>query len=213
MDGRKIILAMETGILGGSLSLFENGRELASSRGNEQVSKSEEILYELSVLLDKNKLAQGDIKKIIISKSPGSFTGLRIGKALALGLKTALDCEVIETSCLDAITVFVEESIKQKRIIAALKFGRSQMSWKEFEVEGVKISSVGEEQTGGFSEFYNLLQGREPAVIINEPVELGDIKDNFPEDQKNIKFIIPEKTLAYALAMYEFQKRAGEIKS
>jgi len=74
-------------------------------------------LVEISKVLDKNKIWKKNIKLITVSSGPGSSTGIKIGLATARGLGTALNCEVIEVSLLDAILKFVNIDVNGKAFV------------------------------------------------------------------------------------------------
>ena len=93
MRKRDFVLAMETAVGGGSLSLFRDGKEIDFWIGEAKISKAEDLLIQLSNLLEKNNVLKEEIKTIFVSKGPGSFTGLRIGAATAKGLEKSLMCE------------------------------------------------------------------------------------------------------------------------
>jgi len=104
---RKIVLSIETAIEGGSISIMEGEEEIDFWKGVKEGLKAENFLDEISRVLDKNKIEKKYIKFITVSTGPGSFTGIKIGLATAMGLGTALNCEVIKVSLLDAILKFV----------------------------------------------------------------------------------------------------------
>lgn len=102
---KNIVLAIETSVQGGSMTLLENEQAINSWQGGGRILKSEDILDELSRLLTKNKIKKNRIRQIVISRGPGSFTGTRIGLAIALGLKKSLDCDICGVSVLEAMAL------------------------------------------------------------------------------------------------------------
>lgn len=60
--------------------------------GNKQ---SEQILPQIQILLEQAKIALNDIQLIAYNQGPGSFTGLRIGLSIALGLAYSLNCQLV----------------------------------------------------------------------------------------------------------------------
>ena len=100
---RKVIIGLETAINGGSLSLIENGREIDYFVGTEELSRSDSIMENLVDLLARNNIFRDDIKSICVSNGPGSLTGIRIGKALALGIGNALKKKVFELTIFEAM--------------------------------------------------------------------------------------------------------------
>lgn len=103
MPNGPTILAIESAIRGGSLSLIRDGRELASWVGAAETSRAEELLLRIDEILKRNGLSQAELGLIAVSAGPGSFTGIRIGIATALGLARGLDVPVSSVSALEAI--------------------------------------------------------------------------------------------------------------
>lgn len=122
---KNIILALETGIYGGSICLLKNGREIASWISESGQTKSDEYLESVKKLLDNSQVNIGEINKIVISEGPGSYTGLRISFSMAKGLKMALG---IKTEGI----LLLDEILKNTRpiTIAALPVGKGEICWK-----------------------------------------------------------------------------------
>jgi tRNA threonylcarbamoyl adenosine modification protein YeaZ len=100
-----IVLALEAGLAGGTVSILRHGSQIDFSVGQESVSKSEDILAMIERLLEKNGIKRRDIGLIAVSDEPGSLTGLRIGLATAKGLADSLAKRVFRMSLLDALAV------------------------------------------------------------------------------------------------------------
>lgn len=101
---RSVVLALETGLGGGSISLFKCGKEIDFWRGEAATaSKAENLLIRISALLVRNNLGAKDIEAIFVSEGPGSFTGLRVGAATAKGLQKSLDCKYHGVYVLEAV--------------------------------------------------------------------------------------------------------------
>src|SRR5687768_3236700 len=101
----KTILAIESAISGGSLSLIVDGSEAGHWIGTSGVSKAEELLVNIDHLLNKHCTLRAEIDLIAVSAGPGSFTGIRIGLATALGLKAGLQVSMASGSVLKAIAL------------------------------------------------------------------------------------------------------------
>ncbi len=129
---KKITLAIETAVHGGSLSILEDEKEIDFWIGRTEISKVEDVLEQIFQLLKVNRIGKKEIDLIAVSKGPGSFTGARIGLATALGLKTAWNCEIIGVSVLEAMLLTTK---KKGRVITAIPVGRKQISWQLFENE------------------------------------------------------------------------------
>lgn len=99
----QLTLAIESAIAGGSLSLIRGETEIASWTGSADRSKAEELLVNIAEMLLSVGVSRSDIGLIAVSAGPGSFTGIRIGIATALGLKTGLGIPMSSVSALEAI--------------------------------------------------------------------------------------------------------------
>lgn len=200
MIQRQLTIALETGVFGGSLAVMDGLQEIGFWEGESKVSKSEDVLYELSALLKNCGCGLSDIRQIIINSGPGSLTGLRIGKALALGLQTALGCTLYEISILDALTGLLTQ--KSQTIIAAVQFAKGQIGWNEYTgSEAANSAGRGEVKIAKIEEFYSFLEEREVTVVMN--------KKNLPTEFNltKIDFVISEKNLASVLALAVLERR------
>lgn len=103
MSSDQITLAIESAVGGGSLAVFRGETPLANWIGTRKVSRSEDLLLEISNLIDSCSIDRNDIDLIAVANDCGSRTGLRIGISTALGLKMALNCRVAGVSLLKAM--------------------------------------------------------------------------------------------------------------
>lgn len=157
----KIILSIETGVRGGSISLLKNRAEIDCWIGETGVSKAEDILRQTVKILQRNQIEKKKINLIAISNGPGSATGLRIGRALALGLGKSLGCPLIAVSVLEAMA----DEIKQGQIlIAAVPFGKNQIYWQIHNLENKK--KPGEWKLGSPENFLSEIDFRENTILI-----------------------------------------------
>src|SRR6185369_5823441 len=129
ISDRKVLLALETALDGGSICIFENHRVLDCAVGTGKLSKSEDILLLIEELLQRNKIKRGEIKLIVVSDGPGSLTGIRIGLSMAKGLADALSAEVLKISVLEALAY---QGVKTGRLIAALYTEKTGVFFGEF---------------------------------------------------------------------------------
>lgn len=98
-----MLLAIESAVDGGSIAILDGESVVGSLVGSDGVSKAEDILPKLDLLLDQIGCHKDQITKIAVSVGPGSFTGLRIGISSALGLRSALGIECIGVNLFSAI--------------------------------------------------------------------------------------------------------------
>jgi tRNA threonylcarbamoyl adenosine modification protein YeaZ len=109
MSENEIILAIETAVAGGSISLFSNGKTAGSICGDYAVSRVEALLPGIKSLLDENGIDRSKIGRVVVSTGPGSFTGIRIGLSTALGLSAALGVEAVGVPLLPAMSLLADD--------------------------------------------------------------------------------------------------------
>jgi tRNA threonylcarbamoyladenosine biosynthesis protein TsaB len=124
------VLAIESAISGGSLSLLIDGRETGSWAGSANISKAEEMLVNIDAVLSSNGLTPADLDLVAVSAGPGSFTGIRIGIATALGLKAGLGIRMSSTSALAALGA--KHSDIPGELIVAVPVGRNAVCIQGF---------------------------------------------------------------------------------
>jgi tRNA threonylcarbamoyl adenosine modification protein YeaZ len=137
MSEKDFTLSIETAVQGGSISLLQGMTELEHWIGFKEVSKSEDVLEEIKNILDRNQVKKDQLKRIVISKGPGSHTGVRIGTAVGIGLRKALDCELVDVSVLEAMLLAGYHA--EGEIIIAVPVGRNQVCRQSFKLRDQKF--------------------------------------------------------------------------
>jgi tRNA threonylcarbamoyladenosine biosynthesis protein TsaB len=93
-----LVLAFDTATDVATSALVDDGRVLG-----ERASQPKALLSAVDELLREAGVAPGDLDALVVGTGPGSFTGTRIGLAVARGLALALDLPVAGVSTLDAL--------------------------------------------------------------------------------------------------------------
>jgi tRNA threonylcarbamoyl adenosine modification protein YeaZ len=133
MIRNELTLAIETALEGGSISLLHGVAEIDCWIGKGEISKSEDVLEQIERILERNNLEKKRIKKIVVSRGPGSYTGVRIGMAIAYGLRKALKCDLSSVSVWDGmLQAAKKKTVGGEEIIIALPAGRNQVCWQIF---------------------------------------------------------------------------------
>ncbi len=125
MRKKKITLAIETAVGGGSLSLLEDISVIDCWVGEREVSRSEELIEAVSAILTRNQIKSGDLDMLAASRGPGSYTGARIGLATAIGLKNGLDIKCFGASVLDSF--YYKFGNQHLDVITAVSFGKKEV--------------------------------------------------------------------------------------
>ena len=124
------ILAIEAAVGGGSLAVVSDGSVLHSWHGEPGAPRSEELLLRISEALDAARLSVGDLFQIAVSTGPGSYTGIRIGIATALGLAYSLGIPVVGISLLPAIARM--GAVEECTVVVPI--GRNSFGWQTFDM-------------------------------------------------------------------------------
>ncbi len=122
--------------------------------------------------LIKQALAQtavcaADLRALAVSVGPGSYTGLRIGVALAKGMAAVEGLPLVPVTTLECIAAAHSGRHSDKPLIATVPAGRKRAIWAEFQHNG---ASWEERRTPQISSWDELLSR------INQPILLcGEI--------------------------------------
>ncbi|MFL6263021.1 MAG: tRNA (adenosine(37)-N6)-threonylcarbamoyltransferase complex dimerization subunit type 1 TsaB [Thermoanaerobaculia bacterium] len=123
------LLALDSGSPLVSVALARDGAVIAS-RSVEQERSSKRLLEMIQEVLDEAGIRIGDLGAIAVLRGPGSFTGLRIGLATALGLHQALG---IPATALPSLQALALSAGTAGRVIAAVDALRGDWSAQAFE--------------------------------------------------------------------------------
>ncbi|MEO6052099.1 MAG: tRNA (adenosine(37)-N6)-threonylcarbamoyltransferase complex dimerization subunit type 1 TsaB [Pyrinomonadaceae bacterium] len=160
----QIILAIESAVSGGSISLLCDGHEVANWIGSSDISKAEDLLSNIDTLFTQNGISINDVDLIGVSAGPGSFTGIRIGLATALGLKNGLGIGMSSESALKAM-VFVQLP-SSNTIVAAVPVGRNAVCQQRFQRSQKEIVAMDEPHTLTEDEFLSFVHTEENAAFL-----------------------------------------------
>lgn len=143
-ESDEITLAIESAIAGGSISLLRGDVEIAYWVGTANVSKAEELLFNIDLLLKENEIERRQLDLIAVSAGPGSFTGIRIGIATALGLKAGLGIVMSSQSALKAMAFSAGIA---GTVTTALPVGRDAVCVQKFSASLSEIVGLNEPVT------------------------------------------------------------------
>jgi len=136
MSSTDRVLAIETSTRTGSVALLWNGvrtaRELAGRRAH-----ASDLLPSLAALLEGSGAAGRPPQAIVVGTGPGSYTGLRIGIATALGLARATGAALVGVPSLEALALGALEPGEQAAIALDARAGRFYFARYSREASGL----------------------------------------------------------------------------
>ncbi|MEO7658704.1 MAG: tRNA (adenosine(37)-N6)-threonylcarbamoyltransferase complex dimerization subunit type 1 TsaB [Pyrinomonadaceae bacterium] len=177
----QIILALESAINGGSISLLRDRTEIAHWIGPSNVSKAEDLLANIDTLLSENGVSRHEIDLLAVSAGPGSFTGIRIGIVTALGLKAGLSIDMASNSVLKAM---VATQTTSGNFMPAVPVGRNAICIQSFEKSGPFVIPLDQPRTVTEDEFAKMLKVSTSAEYILH----GSLYDTFQAGGEHINF-------------------------
>ncbi len=131
------ILAFDTSSVRGSIALLEGAETRAELRLHALQTHSTLLLSSIDFLLGRIGWKLEDLNLVAVGIGPGSFTGIRIGMATALGFAQSLSIPFAGVSGLDALVH--QYSFPDGNIGAVLDAHRSQIYYGEYISRNGKI--------------------------------------------------------------------------
>jgi len=111
------LLFLETATEICSVSLSKGDAIIASICSHKGNSHTEHLFPFIEEVLEKSKCSISEIDGVVLSKGPGSYTGLRIGASAAKGICYALNVPLIGVSTLQSIVFGAINQLKNKKNI------------------------------------------------------------------------------------------------
>ena len=100
-----LVLGMDTSTRLLSLALVRDGEPLAVVDEVTENNQSEILMSRIEAMMGKCGLVPGDLDLIGVALGPGSYTGVRVGVAVAKSLGYVLDVPVVGVSSLEVMAV------------------------------------------------------------------------------------------------------------
>ena len=114
------LLHIETSTDRCSICLTQNDIHLASKSAIKDRSHSEILTVMIQELLKEARVGRQELSGIVLSIGPGSYTGLRVGSAVAKGLCYSLDIPLITSNTLTALAAKYRDDSSDTLLISML---------------------------------------------------------------------------------------------
>jgi tRNA threonylcarbamoyl adenosine modification protein YeaZ len=135
------ILAFDTTLSACSAAVFDSraGRLLGHAYERLERGHAEALVGMVRDVLDRSGVQLSDIDRIAVTVGPGTFTGVRIGLALARGLKLALGTPVCGLTSLEAIRLNVRDNPEARPVAALIDARRGEFYLAAWSAEGAAV--------------------------------------------------------------------------
>jgi tRNA threonylcarbamoyladenosine biosynthesis protein TsaB len=120
------ILAIDTSTRTIGLSIYDGVHVLNELIWTSRDYHTAELAPAIAELLAKTRMKSSDLGALAVALGPGSFTGLRIGLALAKGLALAQNLSLVGIPTLDALAA--GQPVLSPRLAATLQAGRGRLA-------------------------------------------------------------------------------------
>ena len=199
-----LILAIDTATKIGSVALYEDKTGIIGEINlYVKVNHSNVIMKAVDSLFDLSGYTIKDVDKIAVTTGPGSFTGIRIGVAIAKGLAYSLKKPIIGINELDVLAETGEE--REGLIVPLIDARKERIYYSQYKYENRKLVRKEEYKDGELRDILEKLKG-EKVVFIGDGaiVKQELIKEIMGED--NIVFSkvnsIPRAAMAAQMALH-----------
>ncbi|OPL09138.1 MAG: hypothetical protein AVO33_07810 [delta proteobacterium ML8_F1] len=161
------ILGIESSTQTASVALSEDKRILGEISLYTGLTHSESLMGLIDGILLKTGTPLAAIQGIAVSVGPGSFTGVRIAMATAMGLSRAGNIPMTGISTLEGIA---HVSADFRGIIVPIQDARrDQVYTAVFKGEGGRLTRLEEDQTLSVEELKTLVAGQASPVLLCGP--------------------------------------------
>ena len=167
---KRIILAFDTVIAKGTVSLWREKKEIAVVNGDTAKSASETLLSSISDTLSNSSVKTDEITDIALTNGPGSYTGIRIGIATALGLAAPSKCKIHQISTLELLA----KSVTADEVVTTgVWAGRNEIAYQDFPNSDVNIGVL------SIDSFFTKYENKQNKIILDEKSRQV-IEDRYP---------------------------------
>jgi len=129
------ILSFDTTNNLASTAVISNGQFLSYNTTENSSQQAEKLFSLIDETLKQAKLGLSDIDIVSVTNGPGSFTGVRIGLAAALGMQIYSKAKFIALTNFQVLAFYAKEKSINKDITVALDARREQVYLQNFSAQ------------------------------------------------------------------------------
>src|SRR5690625_238230 len=161
------VLAIDTATNVMGVALTKDGILKGELVTNLQKNHSIRLMPAIDFLMDEINMNPEDLDQIIVSKGPGSYTGIRIGLSTAKAMAWALDVPIIGVSSLEQLAFQGRNS--SMLISPFIDARRDSVFTGLYRFQGGELTLVVEEQHVKMSDWLKLLEKQREHILFVSP--------------------------------------------
>lgn len=149
-----MLLAIDTATRMASLALHDGGRVRSEVTWEINDHHTVELTPRIMWMMSQAEVSESELSALAVSIGPGSFTGLRVGLAIAKGLALAIAIPIVGVPTLDIVAY--AQTVTKGPLLAVLQVGRGKLAtlpyrrvrgaWRaQGELQVVALDQIGED--------------------------------------------------------------------
>lgn len=166
-----MLLAIDTATRTASIALYQPDQVLAEHTWRTNDNHTVELMPSLVGMLERQGIEPSRLDGVAVALGPGSFTGLRVGLAVAKALASSVDIPLLGVPTLDILPYAVREM--SLPIWSVIQAGRGRICYAEYRHDGSNWVRKTDIEVGTTSELIDRVQGF--AVMCGE-LGLADVE-------------------------------------
>jgi tRNA threonylcarbamoyl adenosine modification protein YeaZ len=135
------LLAIDTALEACSVGIVDGGKPPLTVSEVIGRGHAERLFGMIETAMDDAALAFGDLDRVVVTIGPGSFTGLRVGIAVARGIALVIERPVIGIGTLDCHAETARSMAGARPVLAVLDAGRGELYGALFEADGLPAAA------------------------------------------------------------------------
>jgi tRNA threonylcarbamoyladenosine biosynthesis protein TsaB len=137
-----VLLALDTSTRSIGVALYDSDHVISESVWISVDHHTVELAPGVEETLHRAGVSREELQALAVATGPGSFTGLRIGLALAKGMALALHIPLVGIPTLDALAA--SQPLQAAYLVTVLLAGRGRLATSWYEVENGAWQHTGE---------------------------------------------------------------------
>lgn len=166
-----MLLAIDTATRILSLALHDGDSLLAEWSLNVERNHTAVLAPLVKRTMAQCSVERGDLTALAACIGPGSYTGLRIGVALAKGFSAVGELPLVPVTTLDIIAAAQDQILDAETLIVTVPAGRNRVIWADYGNDGDGWMAKGEARLGSWDEMFEVCQ--HPCSLTGEITNAG----------------------------------------